>query len=33
LPRIQTYLERAEEGTDGLQADLQSVLMVAEAAR
>ena len=33
LPRIQKYLERAEEGTDGLQADLQSVLMVAEAAR
>jgi NTE family protein len=33
LPRIQTYLERAEEGTDGLQADLQSVLMVAEAVR
>lgn len=33
LPRIRTYLERAEEGTDGLQADLQSVLMVAEAAR
>src|ERR1700736_124082 len=33
LPRIQKYLERAEEGTDGLQADLQSMLMLAEAAR
>ena len=33
LPRIQKYLERAEAGRHGLEADLQSVLMVAEAAR
>jgi NTE family protein len=33
LPRIQKYLERAEAGKHSLEADLQSVLMVAEAAR
>jgi len=33
LPRIQKYLERAEVGGHGLKTDLQSVLMVAEAAR
>ncbi len=33
LPRIQKYLERAEAGRHALEADLQSVLMVAEAAR
>ena len=33
LPRIQKYLERAEVGGHGLKTDLQSALMVAEAAR
>lgn len=33
LPRIQKYLERAEAGCHGLEADLQSMLMVGEAAR
>jgi NTE family protein len=33
LPRIQKYLERAEASRHALEADLQSVLMVAEAAR
>ncbi|MGA2431502.1 MAG: patatin-like phospholipase family protein [Candidatus Acidiferrum sp.] len=33
LPRIQKYLERAEAGRDGLETDLQSMLMVAEAVR
>jgi NTE family protein len=33
LPRIQKYLERAEAGSNGLEANLQSVLMVAEAVR
>jgi NTE family protein len=33
LPRIQKYLDRAEAGSAGLEADLQSVLMLAEALR
>jgi NTE family protein len=33
LPRIQKYLERAVAGSTGLEADLQSVLMLAEALR
>jgi len=33
LPRIQKYLDRAEAGSAGLEADLQSVLMLAEAVR
>ena len=31
LPRIQKYLERSEAGSSGLEADLQSMLMLAEA--
>ena len=31
LPRIQKYLERSEAGSSGLKADLQSMLMLAEA--
>jgi NTE family protein len=33
LPRIQKYLERSEAGSSGLEADLQSMLMLAEAVR
>ena len=33
LPRIQKYLERSEAGNSGLEADLQSMLMLAEAVR
>jgi NTE family protein len=33
LPRIQKYLERSEAGSFGLEADLQSMLMLAEAVR
>jgi NTE family protein len=33
LPRIQKYLERSEAGSSGLKADLQSMLMLAEAVR
>jgi NTE family protein len=33
LSRIRKYLERAEVGSDGLQTDLQSALMLAEATR
>jgi NTE family protein len=33
LPRIQKYLDRAEVGSNGLEVDLQSVLMLAEAVR
>ena len=33
LPRIQKYLERSEAGSSSLEADLQSMLMLAEAVR
>jgi hypothetical protein len=33
LSRIHKYLERAEAGSNGLEANLQSVLMLAEATR
>ena len=33
LPRIQKYLERSEAGSSGMEADLQSMLMLAEAVR
>jgi NTE family protein len=33
LPRIQKYLERSEAGSSGREADLQSMLMLAEAVR